>query len=91
MVAEGRHDIFNMMVVGFSNIGVSAFYLIAMGLLCLHLSHGASSMFQSLGWNNTAYRPFLDQTARAVATLIFLGYASIPLAILLGFGKESVK
>ncbi len=90
-VAEGRHDIFKMMVVGFNNPWVSAFYLIAMGLLCLHLSHGASSMFQSLGWKNAAYRPLLDQAARAIALLIFLGYASIPLAILLGFGKESLK
>jgi len=88
---QGRHDIFKMMVVGFSNIWVSAFYVIGMALLCLHLSHGASSMFQSIGWKNEVYRPFLDQTARAVALLIFIGYASIPLAILLGFGKEALK
>ena len=38
-----------MVVLGFRNPWVSAFYLISMGLLCLHLSHGLSSMFQSLG------------------------------------------
>ena len=47
---QQRHDIFKMMVVGFSNIWVSGFYLLGMALLCLHLSHGVSSMFQSLGW-----------------------------------------
>jgi succinate dehydrogenase / fumarate reductase cytochrome b subunit len=88
---EKRHDIFKMMVVGFSNGWVSAFYVLGVGLLCLHLSHGLSSMFQSIGWKNEAYRPILDKGARALALLIFLGYSSIPVAILLGYGKEALK
>jgi succinate dehydrogenase / fumarate reductase cytochrome b subunit len=91
MDPEKRHDIFKMMVVGFNNGWVSAFYVLGMGLLCLHLSHGASSMFQSMGWKNDAYRPYLDKGARILAVLIFLGYVSIPLAILLGYGKEALK
>lgn len=82
-----RHDIFKMMVVGFSNGWVSAFYIVGIGLLCLHLSHGASGMFQSLGWKNEAWRPLLDKLAWVMAVLIFLGYVSIPVAILLGYGK----
>jgi succinate dehydrogenase / fumarate reductase, cytochrome b subunit len=85
--AEQRHDIFKMMVVGFSNGWVSAFYLLAMAALSLHLSHGASSMFQSLGWKNDYYRPLLDKLACGVAALIFVGYSSIPIAILCGYGK----
>ena len=88
---EKQHDIFKMVVVGFRNVWVSGFYLLGVGLLCLHLSHGASSMFQSLGWKNEAYRPVLDRLARVVALLIFLGYSSIPVAILLGYGKEALK
>jgi succinate dehydrogenase / fumarate reductase cytochrome b subunit len=90
-VPAERHDIFKMMVVGFSHPLVSGFYVLGLALLCLHLSHGASSMFQSLGWKNEAYRPFLDNAARVVAVLIFLGYTSIPLAILCGYGKEALK
>jgi succinate dehydrogenase / fumarate reductase cytochrome b subunit len=86
-----RHDIFKMMVVGFSNYWVCAIYGIGIALLCLHLSHGASSMFQSLGWRNKTYTPILDQAARVVAVLIFLGYMSIPAAILCGYGKEVLK
>lgn len=89
--SQGRHDIFKMMVVGFGNIWVSGFYVIGVGLLCLHLSHGMSAMFQSLGWKNKAYTPLLDKGARIVAWLIFLGYISIPIAILLGYGKEALK
>jgi len=88
---EKRHDIFKMMVVGFNNGWVSAFYIFGMALLCLHLGHGVSSMFQSLGWKNDAYRPFLDTGARVLAGLIFVGYASIPVGILLGYGKEALK
>src|SRR5579859_6296758 len=91
MDQEHRHDIFKMMVVGFNNGWVSAFYIVGMALLCLHLSHGTSSMFQSMGWKNDAYRPILDKAARVLAVLIFLGYTSIPVAILLGYGKEALK
>jgi succinate dehydrogenase / fumarate reductase, cytochrome b subunit len=90
-VPAERHDIFKMMVVGFSNGWVSGFYVLGLALLSLHLSHGASSMFQSLGWKNDAYRPFLDQAARVIAVLIFIGYTSIPVAILCGYGKEALK
>jgi len=86
---EKRHDIFTMMVVGFSNGWVSGFYILCMALLCLHLSHGTSSMFQSIGWKNKAYGPFLDKFARIAALMIFLGYTSIPVAILLGYGKAA--
>ena len=90
-VPSERQDVYRMMVVGFSHPWVSGFYMLGLALLCLHLSHGASSMFQSLGWRNEAYRPLLDRTAQVAAVLIFLGYTSIPVAILCGFGKEALK
>jgi succinate dehydrogenase / fumarate reductase cytochrome b subunit len=90
-VPAERHDVFKMMVVGFSNPLVSGFYVLGLALLSLHLSHGASSMFQSLGWKNETYRPFFDRAAQVVAVLIFLGYTSIPMAILCGYGKEALK
>lgn len=86
-----RHDIYKMMVVGFSQPLVSGFYVLGLALLCLHLSHGASSMCQSLGWKNDAYRPFLDLAAQVVAVLVFIGYSSIPVAILCGYGREALK
>lgn len=89
--AHPRHDIFKMMVVGFSSLWVSLFYVLAMALLCLHLSHGVSSMFQSVGWKNKVYGPWLDKGGRVVAVLIFLGYVSIPIAVLLGYGKGAIK
>jgi succinate dehydrogenase / fumarate reductase, cytochrome b subunit len=81
--SQGRHDIYKMMVVGFQQPVVSIFYLVGVGLLCLHLSHGISAMFQSLGWKKHSYGQCLDSGAKWAAALIFLGYSSIPVAILL--------
>src|SRR4051812_32049494 len=36
-------DIHTMMVQGFSNVWVSGFYILAVGILAYHLSHGVSS------------------------------------------------
>ena len=92
MDPEKRHDIFKMMVVGFSIPWVSIFYIIGIALLCLHLSHGVSAMFQSLGWKNKVYGPCLDSGARLIAWLIFIGYVSIPISVLVfHYGKEAVK
>ncbi|MDB6032143.1 MAG: succinate dehydrogenase (or fumarate reductase) cytochrome b subunit, b558 family [Verrucomicrobiales bacterium] len=88
---QKRHDVYKMMVVGFSKPLVSLFYIVGVGLLCLHLSHGVSSMFQSLGWKNKYYGQFLDKFARIISWVIFLGYVSIPVSVLAGFLKEAVK
>jgi succinate dehydrogenase / fumarate reductase cytochrome b subunit len=85
--AKQRHDIYAMMVLGYKQPLVSLFYVIGIALLCLHLSHGVSSMFQSMGWKNKAYGAFLDKFAIGAALAIFAGYVSIPAAVLLGLVK----
>jgi succinate dehydrogenase / fumarate reductase, cytochrome b subunit len=86
---QGRHDIYQMMILGYKRPLVSLFYVLGVGLLCLHLSHGVSSMFQSMGWKNKAYGGFLDKFAIVASVLIFIGYISIPAAVLIGvFDKK---
>ena len=84
-----RHDVYSMMVYGFQNVIVSAFYVVAMFLLALHLSHGTSSFFQSLGLNDKRLTPKLARGGRIFAWLIFAGYVSIPLAVLAGLIKPA--
>jgi hypothetical protein len=55
-----------------------------MGLLCMHLSHGLSSMFQTLGLRNKVWRPRLNNVARATALFIFIGFAAIPISVFSG-------
>lgn len=85
--AGGRHDVFKMMIVGFRQPVVSLFYVVGVGLLCLHLSHGVRAMFQSLGWLSPRCIPFTVRLGQGVAWAVFLGYVSIPVAVLLGYGK----
>lgn len=84
-----RYDVYSMMVYGFQNYFVSGFYLLGMFLLALHLSHGASSFFQSLGLNNQRLTPRLATAGRIFAWLIFIGYSSIPVAVLLHLVKPA--
>ena len=82
--AAGRHDVYAMVVEAFRNPYVSVFYVISMGLLCLHLSHGVSSLFQSLGIRRKATVASFNRFAQVSAILIFIGNCSIPLSILAG-------
>jgi len=85
--ALGRHDVYRMMVIGFSNLWVSGFYILSIGLLCVHLGHGIESMCQSLGLKNEVWTTRINVCGIVVSTLIFTGYVSIPAAILTGVVK----
>jgi succinate dehydrogenase / fumarate reductase, cytochrome b subunit len=78
-------DVRYNVISGFQNAGISAFYIFAMILLCMHLYHGLWSMFQSLGIAHPRHTPRLKSAAAAVAILIAIGNISIPLAVLAGF------
>lgn len=80
---ERVYNVYKMMVDGFSVTWVSLFYIVAMGLLCMHLCHGVSSMFQSLGLRNKKWRPRLHIFARIYAWIVFLGFIAIPIAVLI--------
>lgn len=86
------HDVYKMVVVGFSNPVVVAFYVAALFFLALHLSHGLASLFQTLGFTNKHLRPLFEIGARLIAWGLFLGYSSIPISIaVFGLGKEALK
>jgi len=84
-----HYDVYSMMVYGFQNAYVSTFYIVGLFLLTLHLTHGASSVFQSLGLNDKKLTPRLAFLGRAFAWLVFIGYTSIPVAVLLHWVKPA--
>jgi len=83
-------DVYAMMVRGFQVPWVALFYLAAQALLFVHLGHGLASAFQSLGLRNHVWWPRISAFARIASLLIFLGYASIPVAVLAGMGRDYV-
>ena len=85
--AAGRPDVFMMVVLGFRKLSVSLLYMIALGALFFHLSHGIQSFFQTFGLNNERSLPVISQVGTVVAIILFIGYLSIPLVILMRIVK----
>lgn len=86
-LGEKRFDAWQMVIDGFGNPLTVLFYVIAMTLLCSHLSHGVGSMFQTLGLRSKKSAPMVSAISKGYALLIWLGFISIPLAVLAGFGR----
>ncbi len=89
--AQGRHDVFRMIVDGFSYPLVSGFYILSLALLASHLSHGIGSLFQTLGLSNRRLQPLFAKGGKFIAWALFVGFASIPVSVLLGFGHAALK
>ena len=83
----GVKDIYKMVVMGFQQPAVSVSYIIAMILLGLHLNHGASSLFKSLGLRNEKYNSMLDKVGPTLAAIVVLGNCAMPIAVMTGFIK----
>ncbi len=85
--ALGRPDVFIMVVRGFQQGGTALLYVFFMATLLLHLTHGIQSSFQSWGLNNEKSFPVITRGGWIAATVLFLGYASIPVVIVMGILK----
>ncbi len=84
---QARHDVYTMAVAGFRNPLITISYLLATVFLALHLWHGGSSWWQSLGLDHPRYRWFTWRVGPVLAVLVFVGNCSIPLAVLAGAVK----
>lgn len=89
--ARGRHDVYSMTVASFRNPWIAGSYILAMVFLCLHLSHGIGSMFQSLGLSDEKLKSFWAKAARVAALFIFMGNSAIVAASFFGFLKLAGK
>ncbi len=76
-------DAYGNVIAGFKVIPVSAFYIVAMALLCMHLRHGLWSLLQTLGFHHPRYLQRVKSVATLMSFLIFVGFVSIPVAVLL--------
>ncbi len=80
---------YEMVIAGFSGgflqVLVVLFYVVAMTLLCSHISHGVASMFQTLGFRSKNSAGLIRSISLGYAVIIWVGFVSIPVAIMLGF------
>ncbi len=82
-----RPDVYGMTVTGFGVWWVTLLYVAANLVLAVHISHGASSLFQSLGFTHARFEPLKQHAGKLLGLLIGLGNISMPLACLLGVVK----
>ncbi len=78
-------DVRSMVILGFRRRVVALFYIVAVGLLSLHLLHGADSLFQTLGWRSSRWERGLRAVVALFCAAYFLGNLSIPGAAILGY------
>ena len=77
--------VYQNVVAAFAVWPVAVFYIMAMGVLCLHLSHGIWSMLQTLGWNTARNEATLRILSRVIAIVVFIGFTSVPVAVMTGW------
>ena len=82
--AAGHRDVYANLVASFRIWWVSAFYVLAMIFLGLHLYHGAWSSVRTLGYAKASPNPLHRRIALVVAGVIWLGFTIVPLGVLVG-------
>lgn len=82
-------DVYQMVYNAFANPLISLVYVV--GMLCLfsHLSHGAHSMFQSVGLRNEKLRPIFRGLALVYAVAVCFGLIAVPAGVLSGVIKPN--
>jgi succinate dehydrogenase / fumarate reductase cytochrome b subunit len=79
---EGQ--VYDNVVLGFSNPFVSAFYMLAMLALGLHMYHGFWSLLQTLGLSHPRWNALRLAASTLLAVIVVAGNISIPVAVLTG-------
>ena len=80
-------DLYRLLVEYFASPLNVAWYIFAQMALGVHLSHGFSSAFQSLGFNHPRHTPRLKLIGKIFAIVIVLGFSSLPLYLHLKGGS----
>ena len=79
--ATGYRDLYTLLVEVFQNPGYVAFYVVCMALVGMHLRHGLSSSFQSLGLMPKSWTGRILRAGASLAVLVGGGFALIPVVI----------
>jgi succinate dehydrogenase / fumarate reductase cytochrome b subunit len=84
---EKRHDVYAMVTDAFSRPMVVLVYIGAMLLVFTHLSHGVTSLLQTLGLSTSKLWPIWRKAGPIAAGLVIAGFLLAPLGVIFGFVK----
>jgi succinate dehydrogenase / fumarate reductase cytochrome b subunit len=82
--AAGHVDVYGNIVNSFRIWWVSAFYIVSMIALGLHLYHGAWASIRTLGYSKPSENPLKRRIALGVAAVVWAGFTAVPVAVMLG-------
>jgi succinate dehydrogenase / fumarate reductase cytochrome b subunit len=78
-------DVYRNVIASFSIWWITAFYVISMLCLGLHMYHGIWSMFQSLGLNDNKWTGTWRALSVVITGVVVIGNIVMPVAVLAGF------
>ena len=76
--ADDVRDLYRLVIEVFQSPAVVVFYVVAMVVVGLHLRHGISSAFQSLGMMGPGWTPVILSSGLWLAVILAAGFAVIP-------------
>jgi succinate dehydrogenase / fumarate reductase cytochrome b subunit len=78
---KGRHDVYAMVVAGFTEPWLAVLYIAAQLALFVHLVHGVQSSFQTLGLKNRRFGRLIWWLGLLVALVVLLGNLAIVVGV----------
>jgi succinate dehydrogenase / fumarate reductase cytochrome b subunit len=83
--AGSRRDLYSHVVMSFQQPLIASLYIVANIALAMHLAHGATSMFKTVGLAVGRWKVPFEIVGPAFGVIVGLGNISMPLAVWAGF------
>ncbi|MGY6521348.1 MAG: succinate dehydrogenase cytochrome b subunit [Mongoliitalea sp.] len=78
---ESYSDIYAIVAAAYANVWYVLIYVVSMGFLAFHLSHGFASAFQTLGLNHVKYSPLIQKVGAGFSIIVPVLFALIPIVM----------
>ena len=78
-------DVYHNVIASFRVWWITAFYIVSMLALGLHMYHGIWSMFQSLGLTRQNHNRYWKNLSAFITAIVVVGNIVMPLAVFLGY------
>lgn len=80
-VDKTDRTIYEIVSTAFTSPGYVIFYIVAMIVAAIHVSHGLWSAFQTLGLNHSKYMPIIKGLSYVFAVVVGMGFGFIPIFV----------
>lgn len=81
-LADKTHrSLFEIVATTFNDPMYVAIYVVVMGTVALHISHGFWSLFQTLGFNHPKYKLALSIVGIGLSIILGIGFGTLPIYI----------